>query len=98
MRSRQDRKDEWVKYSGLNYSKEDRWVRDNIAALFDIEEPNELQRKVLSMADLRLTLLGLPRGAYPTHDEELMALTRKLFGPPRMFRLSWRTLFGKWFC
>src|SRR5262245_40032989 len=97
MRSRQDRKNEWLEYSGLNYSKEDRWVRDNIAALFDIEEPNEDQRRVLHMADLGLTLGDLPRGAYPTHKEELMALALKLFGPPRMFRLSWRTLFAKWF-
>jgi hypothetical protein len=87
MRSRQDRKNEWIKYSGLNYSKEDRWLRDKIAALFDIEEPNEDQRHVLHMADLRLTLFDLPGGAYPNHKEELMALAQKLLVRRRCFAL-----------
>jgi hypothetical protein len=81
-RSRQDHKDEWIKYSGLDYSDQDRWLRDRIAALFDVEEPNEQQRHVLHMADLRLTLFDLPAGAYPNHKEELMTLARELFGPP----------------
>jgi hypothetical protein len=86
IRNRADRKDEWLRYSGLDYSEEDRWLRDKIAALFDIENPNEDQRRVLSMADLRLTLADLPAKAYPNHKQELMALARKLCRPPKDFR------------
>ena len=86
MRSKEDLKAEWLRCSGLNHSEEDIWLRDKIASLFDIPEPNEEQDHLLSMADRRLTLLDLPSGAWPNLKEELMALARKMFGPSRGFR------------
>ena len=55
-------------------------MRDNIAALFDVKQPNEAQSRLLSMADMRLTLMGLPSAAWPNHKEELMALAQAEFG------------------
>ena len=75
-----DPKAEWLKYSGLDYSVRDRWLRDKIAGLFDLKNPNDAQKRLLSMADLRLTLADLPPEAYPNHKAELMALAEAEFG------------------
>lgn len=82
MRSPPELKKEWLNCSGLNYSADDRWLRDQIAALFDVEHPSEAQRSLLQMASQRLTLLGLPSNAYPGHKDELMAMAQSLFEPP----------------
>jgi hypothetical protein len=75
-------KQDWLDSSGLDYSAEDRWLRDKIAALFDVEQPSEAQRYLLGKASQRLTLLDLPSNAYPGHKEELMAMAQSMFGPP----------------
>jgi hypothetical protein len=75
-------KEEWLRHSGLDDSAENRWLRDNIAALFDIEVPTAAQRRLLQMTDLRLTLADLPSGAYPNHGAELMAMAQNEFGAP----------------
>lgn len=72
-----DFKEEWLRYSALNEEPEDIWLRDLVASLTDIPEPDEDQAHILHMASLRLTLFDLPEGAYPDHKEELMALARK---------------------
>jgi hypothetical protein len=81
MRTPEELKKEWLRFSGLDSSAEDRWVRDNIAVLFDVKQPNEAQKKLLAMADTRLTLMDLPTAAWPTQHEELMALAQAEFGP-----------------
>jgi hypothetical protein len=82
MRSPAERKQEWLDHSGLDHSADDRWLRDKIAALFDIEQPTAAQERLLAMADLRLTLLDLPAAAYRTHKAELFAMVQSQFGPP----------------
>ena len=81
MRGKADLKEEWLRCSGFNHSPQDRWLRDKVAALFDLEQPNEEQACLLWMADKRLTLLDLPSGAWPEHEQELRALVQKMFGP-----------------
>jgi hypothetical protein len=81
MRTPKELKKEWLRFSGLDTSAEDRWVRDNIAAPFDVKQPSEAQERLLSMADTRLTLMDLPSAAWPAHKEELMALAQAEFGP-----------------
>jgi hypothetical protein len=87
MRTRKELKKEWLRLSGLDTSADDRWVRDNIAALFDVKQPSEAQERLLSMADMRLTLMDLPSAAWPNHKQELMALAefgpRTFYGIPR---------------
>jgi hypothetical protein len=73
-------KEEWIRYSGLDWSDEDRWLGDNIAALLDVKEPDEQQRRLLQMADLRLSLFDLPAGAKTKHKEELLSLAQRQFG------------------
>jgi hypothetical protein len=82
MRSEADLKEEWPRCSGLNDSAEDVWLRDKVASLFNLAKPNEEQDHLLWMAEMRLTLLDLPSSAWRSHKEELMALARKMFGPP----------------
>ncbi len=94
MRSRKERKEEWLEYCGWHYSADERWFRDKIAKLFDLETPNESQQRLLFMADLRLTLFDLPDAAYPTHEAELKALLVKEFGPPPSER-GWRWLLSR---
>jgi len=72
-----DFKEEWLRYSGLNEEPEDIWLRDLVASLIDIAEPDEEQAWITHMAGLRLTLFDLPAAAYPNHKEELMGLARK---------------------
>ena len=83
-----------MRFSGLDYSADDRWVRDNIAALFDVKQPNEAQERLLSMADTRLTLMDLPSAAWPTHKQELMALAQAEFGPRTFFGIPRKLLKG----
>jgi len=73
-------KEEWLRYSGLDFSPRDMWLRDRIASLFDVDQPTEAQRYLLHMASLRLTLMDLPAGAYPNHEAELRALAQIEFG------------------
>jgi len=75
-------KEEWLTYSGLDHSAEDRWLRDKIATLFDVKEPTAAQKRLLEMASFRLTLIDLPESAFPGHKAELMALARNEFGAP----------------
>lgn len=71
---RMDAKEEWLRYSGWDASERDRWLRDKIAALFDLADPSPRQQRLLQMADLRLTLQDLPSSAYPGQEAELRAL------------------------
>jgi hypothetical protein len=73
-------KEEWLRFSGLDHSLEDIWLRDNIAALYDEVSPSPSQTKLLHMAGLRLSLMDLPANAYPGHKEELKALAWTEFG------------------
>jgi hypothetical protein len=82
MRTRADLKNEWLRYSGLNYSDDDCWLRNTVASLFDLETPNEDQKELLHMADLHLTLMDLPAGAKPGHKDDMMAFARSLFPRP----------------
>lgn len=77
-------KEEWLRFSGWDRRPEDVWLRDRIAELFDIADPNPAQERLLHMASLRLTLQDLPAAAYPTQEEELRALALAEFGtkPP----------------
>lgn len=79
MRTRADRKNEWLRYSNLNYSADDRWLRDTVASLFDLKALTEDQQRLLHMADLHLTLNDLPARAKPGHKEEMMSFARSLF-------------------
>jgi hypothetical protein len=81
MRTPKELKEEWLRFSGLDHSADDRWVRDNIAALFDVKQPTQAQERLLAMADTRLTLMDLPSAAWPAHKQELMALALAEFGP-----------------
>src|SRR5262249_26010122 len=74
-------KEEWLRYSGLNFSEDGRWLRDNIAALFDVENPSKAQSHLLTMADLRFTSAALRASAYPTYEAELFAMAEQEFGP-----------------
>lgn len=65
-------KEEWLRYSGLIHSDDDIWLRNNVAKLFDVDQPTELQRFILDDADLFLTLKDLPAGARPNHKSEMM--------------------------
>jgi hypothetical protein len=94
MRTRKELKKEWLRFSGLDYSADDRWVRDNIAALFDVKQPSEAQERLLSMADMRLTLMDLPSAAWPNHKEQLMALAQAEFGPRTFFGIPRKLLKG----
>jgi hypothetical protein len=82
MRTQKELKEEWLNHGGLDYSAEDRWLRDKIAELFDVKQPNEAQEELLLMADRHLTLMDLPSGAWPTHRQEFMALAQAEFGLP----------------
>ena len=90
MRTPKELKKEWLRFSGLNYSADDRWVRDNIAALFDLKQPSEAQERLLLMADTRLTLMDLP--SRPNHKQELMALALAEFGPRTFFGIPRKLL------
>ena len=57
-------KEEWLRYSGLDYTQDDKWLRDNVAKLFDLKAPTESQQRLLHMVSLRLTLADLPDAAY----------------------------------
>lgn len=70
-------KDEWLRYSGWEHS--DRWLRDQIAMLFDLPNPTDAQKRILHMASLRLTLQDLPAAAYPTQEAELRELAQAEF-------------------
>jgi hypothetical protein len=85
MRTSKELKKEWLRFSGLDTSADDRWVRDNIAALFDVKQPSEAQERLLSMADMRLSLMDRPSAAWPNHKQELMALALAEFGPRTFF-------------
>jgi len=78
MRTQASLKDEWLRYSGLDYSDDDRWLRDMVASLFELEILNEEQQKLLHMADLHLTLMDLPAAAKPGHKSEMMTFARAL--------------------
>ena len=78
MRSKHDRKKEWLGYSGLDYSPDQIWLRDNVAALFDLEHPTERQQSVLHAADLHLTGMDLPAGHRLT--AELFEIAEQEFG------------------
>jgi hypothetical protein len=94
MRTPKELKKEWLRFSGLDSSADDRWVRDNIAALFDVKQPNEAQEKLLAMADTRLTLMDLPSAARPAHKQELMALAQAEFGPRSFIGIPRKLLKG----
>ena len=96
MRTPQELKEEWLRCSGLDGSAEDRWLRDRIAALFDVKQPNEAQEELLSMADRHLTLMDLPSGAWPTHKAELMALAHAEFPSSPEPHLVGEMLRGAW--
>ena len=73
-------KNEWLRCSGLNYSKNDIWLRNKTAALFEIRNPTEAQKRLLHVASLRLTVMDLPvAGCF---DEEFRALAEAEFGKP----------------
>lgn len=72
-----DFKEEWLRYAALDERAEDIWLRDLVASLADISEPDDEQARILHMASLRLTLFDLPEAAYPNHKEELLELARK---------------------
>ena len=94
MRTPKELKKEWLDFSGLDSSADDRWVRDNIAALFDVKQPNQAQERLLSMADTRLTLMDLPVAARPAHKQELMALALAEFGPRTFIGIPRKLLKG----
>jgi hypothetical protein len=94
MRTPEELKKEWLHFSGLDTSADDRWVRDNIAALFDLKQPSEAQERLLAMADTRLTLMDLPSAARPAHKQELMALAQAEFGPRTYFGIPRKLLKG----
>ena len=75
-------KEEWLRYSGLNHSAQDRWLRDNVATLFDIEEPTAAQKRLQGMASIHLTLMDLPDGAGFNHKAEFLKLAQDEFGMP----------------
>lgn len=77
-----DPKEEWLRYSGWDASEHDRWLRDRIASLFDLQNPTSRQQQLLHMASLRLTLQDLPAAAYPTQEAELRALAETEFKDP----------------
>ncbi|MGJ4858334.1 hypothetical protein ACN6KF_004331 [Labrys sp. La1] len=77
-----DPKEEWLRYSGWDASEHDRWLRDRIASLFDLQNPNPRQQQLLHMASLRLTLQDLPAAAYPGQEAELRALAEIEFKDP----------------
>jgi hypothetical protein len=72
-------KADWLRCSGLDYSDEDRWLRDTVASLYDLETLNEDQQKLLHMADLHLTLMDLPAAAKPGHENDMMLFARSHF-------------------
>ncbi|RFB79273.1 hypothetical protein [Methylovirgula sp. 4M-Z18] len=72
-------KEEWLRFSGWDSSEHGRWLRDNIASLFDLENPTPAQRHILHMASLRLTLEDLPAAAYPNQEAELRTLAEAEF-------------------
>lgn len=74
-----DPKQEWLRFSGWDSTEHDRWLRDRIASLFDLDRPTALQHRILHMASLRLTLQDLPATAYPTQEDELRALAEAEF-------------------
>jgi hypothetical protein len=86
-------KEEWLKFSGLNYSPSDRWLRNKIARLFDIKRPTEAQKKLLFMAERRLSLMDLPSGLSRGHEAELRELAEAEFGRPPLPYRSWREIF-----
>jgi hypothetical protein len=75
-------KEEWLRHSALDHSAQDRWLRDSVAALFDLAEPTAAQKRLLQMAGLHLTLMDLPDSAYPNHKAEFIALAQNEFGMP----------------
>ncbi|WP_454811488.1 hypothetical protein [Labrys neptuniae] len=77
-----DPKEEWLRYSGWDASEHDRWLRDRIASLFDLQNPTSRQQQLLHMASLRLTLQDLPAAAYPGQEAELRALAETEFKDP----------------
>jgi hypothetical protein len=81
MRSPADRKHEWLSYGGLGYSEDDRWLRDNIASLFDVLRPSPSQTELMNLADTWLTMFDLPVAGSPTHKAKMFAVARAEFGP-----------------
>jgi hypothetical protein len=96
MRTPKELKKEWLRFSGLDTSADDRWLRDKIASLFDIRQPNEAQEKLLWLADKHLTRTDLPSGGWHTHKAELMALASAEFGPPPEPHLVAEVVRGAW--
>ena len=75
-------KEEWLTYSGWNYSAEQLWLRNRIAELFDLEVPNETQRQLLYMANLLFAFGDVPSPDPAKHEADMTALALKEFGPP----------------
>jgi hypothetical protein len=81
MRSSAERKQEWLNYSGLNHSDDDRWLRDKVASLFDVPHPSPSQGELMGMADTWLTMFDLPMAGSPVHKAEMFAKAQAEFGP-----------------
>ena len=81
MRSSAERKQEWLNYSGLNYSDDDRWLRDRVASLFDLPHPSPSQAELIGMADIWLTMFDLPVAGSPVHKAKMLAVAQAEFGP-----------------
>ena len=73
-------KQEWLKYTPWLHSEDDNWLWENVTKLFDIKQPTDLQHRILSDADLFLTLMDLPPAAKPNHKAEMMDRAELEFG------------------
>jgi hypothetical protein len=84
-------KEEWLKHCGTSwhYTHDDRWYRNKIAGLFDLEKPTEAQQHLLAMTSIYLTCGDLPSSEQMAQEDALRALVRKEFGPPPSER-GWR--------
>jgi hypothetical protein len=70
----------WLRYSTLSQSRQEVWLRDKIASLYDIKDPTERQKKLLRMAWDRLVLMDLPSEVFKPHEKEFRALAEAEFG------------------
>jgi hypothetical protein len=71
-------KQSWLRCSGLNYTPEERWLRENIAKLFDLKSPTQSQRDLRNLASYYM--MDRP---FDTRDvkAKLKAAALKEFGP-----------------
>jgi hypothetical protein len=89
MNSIEDRRQDWLAHCGLNNSEQDRKLRDRVTALFDIETPTRLQKKILARADVRKSLLDLPANAFRQQQQEFIGLIRQEILIHRLKKLAW---------